>query len=498
MLWLAVENLHTSVVKAEEAEVSWLGEYLSFRDASAFFKNKGRRGGRVSDKVHLFNAFNHTFPTGLLPLVIAAAPKEGFTVDIVDRRGAAPARDLSADLGWLRDYQLDAIDAVEKAKRGILWMPTGAGKTEVAAGLTLAYPVPWLFLVHRAGLMDQAARRYELRTKMKAGRIGEGEWSTGDGNLVCATFQTIAAGLKKKDPRTLSLLSQARGVMFDEAHVLPAGSFYEVALSTPSALYRVGLSGTPLARGDNRSTMAIAAIGPVIYRIRTELLIERGVLARPTIHMVQVNERSDRPTWQGVYGEAIVRSAYRNRLVIEACRRAEKPGLLFVKEISHGKALTKALQKAGLQADFVWGNHSTEYRNARVRDLVKGKLDILVCSVVFQEGIDIPELRSAVFAAGGKSIIATLQRLGRGMRVERNARGEVIKSTFEAWDLADNGCGCTNYAKGDPHQGCKWLERHTRERLKAYSSEGHAVLKETFSVVPKTAPGDAPAPLDER
>ncbi len=483
MLWLAVENLHTTVVKAEEGEVRWLGDYLSFRDSSAFFKNKGRRGRPGSDKVHLFNAFNHTFPTGLLPLVVKAAPGEGYKVDIVDKRAPLPPRDLTANLGWLRDYQLNAIDAVAEKERGILWMPTGAGKTEVAAGLTLAFPVPWLFLVHRAGLMDQAARRYELRTKMKAGRIGEGEWSTGDGNLVCATFQTISTGLKKKDPRTLALLAGAQGVMFDEAHVLPAGSFYDVALSTPNARFRVGLSGTPLARGDNRSTMAIAAIGPVAYRIRTELLIERGVLARPTIHMVQVNERCEKATWQGVYGEAIVRSPYRNKLVIEAAKRAEKPGLLFVKEISHGKLLTKALLKSGIQADFVWGNHSTEYRNARIRDLVKGKLDILVCSVVFQEGIDIPELRSAVFASGGKSIIATLQRLGRGMRVERDASGKVLKSTFEAWDFADNGCGCTSYAKGDPHQGCKWLERHTRERMKAYSSEGHAVLKEALSVV---------------
>lgn len=482
MLWLAVENLHTTVVKAEEEETAWLGQYLSFKDDSAFHRNRALRGrGRVPERVHLFNAWNQTFPTGLLPLVQKAAPDQGYQLNIVDKRPAGCPRDATANLGWLRDYQLEAIDKVQQHKRGILWMPTGAGKTEVAAGLCLAFPMPWLFLVHRAGLMDQAARRYELRTGMKAGRIGEGEWTEGDGNLVCATFQSVVAGLKKKDPRFLALLHGAQGVMFDEAHVLPAGTFYNVALSTPNALYRVGLSGTPLARGDNRSTMAIAAIGTVIYRIRTELLIQRGVLARPTIHMVQVHERCDKPTWQGVYGEAIVRSTYRHKHIIEACKRSEKPGLLFVKEISHGKALTKLLLKNGIQADFVWGSHSTEYRNARVRDLVKGKLDILVCSVVFQEGIDIPELRSAVFASGGKSVIAALQRLGRGMRVERDAAGNVLKGTFEAWDIADNGCGCTG--KPDAHQGCKWLEKHTRERIKAYSSEGHTVVRQTFPIV---------------
>lgn len=489
-MWLAIENLHTRVIRAEEAELTWLGEYLSFRDASAFFRKKGKG----SDKVQLFNAFAQSFPTGLLPLVQKAAPEEGFTVDVLDKRGAPLVRDASANLGWLRDYQLTAIDRVQERERGILWMPTGAGKTEVAAGLTLAYPVRWLFVVHRAGLMDQAARRYELRTKMPAGRIGEGEWNVPeDTGLVCATFQTLASALDKKDPRALSLLASAQGLMVDEAHVLPAGTFYRVAMATPNARLRVGLSGTPLARGDNRSTMAIAALGPVIYRIRTELLIERGVLARPTIHMVQVHERSDKPTWQGVYGEAIVRSSYRNKHVIEAAKRAQKPALVFVKEVAHGKRLTKDLIKAGIPADFVWGTHSTEWRNARIRDLVAGRLEVLVCSVVFQEGIDIPELRAAVFASGGKSIIAALQRLGRGMRVERNARGEVVKGTFEAWDIADNGCGCTSYAKGDPHQGCKWLERHTRERLKAYASEGHSVVPTTFPIVLRGSTPEADA-----
>jgi superfamily II DNA or RNA helicase len=266
------------------------------------------------------------------------------------------------------------------------------------------------------------------------------------------------------------LFASCRGLIVDEAHVLPAESFWRVAMSTTHCYYRVGLSGTPLARGDRRSVLAVGALGPVIYRVRPEVLIDAGVLARPTIHLVEVREHSLAPNWQRAYAENIVGSPTRNGLVVEAAKRAPKPCLVFVKEIKHGKLLLKQLERAGVPCAFVWGSHGTDARNRSVRDLLSGRIEVLICSVIFQEGTDIPDLRSVVIASGGKSVIAALQRIGRGMRV---AAG---KTTFDVYDIADLGCGCTR-TKGlgtRPHAGCRWLERHTRERVKAYAAEGNA------------------------
>lgn len=234
-------------------------------------------------------------------------------------------------------------------------------------------------------------------------------------------------------------------------------------MATTKAAYRVGLSGTPLARGDRRSVQAIAALGPVIYRQRADELVKAGILARPQIKMAVVAQACSRPTWQGVYGDLVVRSAKRNAALVTMAQRCEKPALLFVKEVAHGKHLERALLNAGLRAGFVWGSHGSAYRRSMISRLVRADLDVLVCSVVFQEGVDIPSLRSVIVASGGRSVIAAIQRVGRGTRIERNHAGVVIKDSFEVWDVAD--------------RGHDWMERAAKERRRAYLHEGYETVE---------------------
>ncbi len=473
---LDVGNPTVKLVSGTPEERAWLRDYLSFKNGSARFT-----GGKL--RLSLFDDLQETFPAGFLPLVMRAAPEESppVKVELLDRREKLPAPDPLADLAWLRDYQLDAVKRVVERHRGILHMPTGAGKTEVAAGLTRALPARWLFLVHRTTLMAQAADRYTLRTGLPAGRLGEGLWlppPAGRPSFCAATFQTLFEAWDRGDPRARWLLEEwTEGLCVDECHVLPASSFWRVAMATNNAAYRVGLSGTPLARGDQRSQYAIAALGPVIYRVRPELLIERGVLARPKIRMVPFPQKPAATVWDAVYREAIVRSAGRNDLVVACALKAPAPLFVFVKEVAHGREITRKLARAGLRARFVWGAQDTAKRTAAVNDLVGGKLDAIVCSVVFQEGLDVPSLRSVIVASGGKSVIASLQRVGRGMRVERDASGTVVKDTFQVFDIEDIGCGCRHDDDGGKHKGCEWLEGHAKQRLSAYAGEGYEVVR---------------------
>jgi superfamily II DNA or RNA helicase len=474
-VWIEQQNLHCRVIRGTDAERSWLSEYLSFPDEKAKYVQRMYKGKRADGMVRMFNAIADTFPTGFLPLVRQAAQKEGFAVEVLDKRIVPCTPDASVDLSWLRDYQFASVDAILTRKRGILWLPTGSGKTEVSIGLAQVLPCRWLFTVHRATLLDQTANRYNARTGMQAGRVGDGEFDLGDGAFVVATFQTLVIGLKKRDPRIIALLKNAQGLIVDECHVLPAQTFWNTIMQTEAAYFRVGLSGTPLARGDRRSLFAIAAVGPIAHRVKSDVLVNAGVLARPTIKLVEVSQFSDRPTWQGVYGESIVRSSARNRTIVEMAKRATKPAFLFVKEIKHGRILEKMLCQAGIKCGFVWGNHSTEWRQAQVRMLQTGHIDVLICSVIFQEGVDVPALRSVVIGSGGKSVIAALQRVGRGMRVERDTAGNVLPGgdQFEVWDVADKGCGCARNG-GPTHAGCRWLEKHAKGRAHAYAGEGYS------------------------
>lgn len=256
-MWLEVRNLHTKVVRADEDEIAWLSTYLSFEDARAKYRT---RGGPTDGRFRMFNVLSNTFPSGLLPLVRKGAVQEGVTVELADKRTRPCEPDPAADLAWLRDYQQDAMRAIFEKGRGIIWMATGGGKGELPASLGRALPCRWLFLVHRSTLVEQTALRFEQRTGEPAGRIYEGRWL--EERVTFATFQTIAAALKKEDERASLLLQSVGGLVCDEAHVVAADMFYRIAMATPNAYWRIGLSATPLARGDKRSALVIAALGP--------------------------------------------------------------------------------------------------------------------------------------------------------------------------------------------------------------------------------------------
>lgn len=445
---LEQREINTAIQDASEEEHDFVEQYLTFK----FVTWPG--GQARTQRRCLVNRRAGVFPAGFTAMVKKAAESEGFAVEVIDR-STYITPDPKADLAWLRDYQVEVVDRVVKMKRGILWLPTGSGKTEIAIGLTRALPGRWLFLVHRKTLMHQTAKRYELRTGLKAGRFGDG-LTDYDQPFTVATVQSIHKALRERTLGPAFFLADIEGVVFDECHTVASDQALSVLEKIPAG-YRIGMSGTPLARGDNQSLLSVGALGPVIARIKPRVLIDAGVLAYPTITMWPLRQHSTKPTFQGVYGDCIVRSAARNNLLIDIAVRAAKPCLLFVKQINHGRVLARSLGRAGIKCEFSSGKDSQQRREAALSALERSDLDVVVCSVIFQEGIDVPSLASVVIGSGGKSVIAAIQRVGRGMRTD-----EGRKQTFEVHDIADS--------------GNKWIQNHTRERMKAYKLEGYEVV----------------------
>lgn len=444
-------NTYTRVVDATPKELDWLDDQLSFDDESQAFINVGGRiRRRVAPKIKLYNVISQTFPTGLVPLLQKEAEKKDIAIAVT--RGEKKIPIQKVDVSWLRDYQFEAFKDALRKRRGILWLPTGAGKTEIAIALAKTVDTHWLFAVGKKDLLHQSAKRFEKRLDIDVGIIGDGKMKPDPNKRVTvATFQTLA---RNKDPK---FFEQFGGLMVDECHTLPANSFWNVAMQLTNAYFRFGFSGTPLSRGDKKGIYTIAALGAVAHRIVPETLIEAGVLARPTIYMQKLEQDCNRATWQGVYGELITRSRTRNKLITEFARKADKPCLLFVKEIKHGHLLEKRLRNAGISCEFTFGNKDTAQRQNAVSRLVKGDIDVLIASVIFQEGIDVPEIRSVIIASAGKSVIAAVQRVGRGMRMSEG------KNTFEVFDVMDTGHRTTT----------KWA----KARKKAYLAEGYKIVE---------------------
>jgi superfamily II DNA or RNA helicase len=450
---ISVDNVEAAFAEATMEERTFVRDYLTVRE-KAYTPAKGHHY-RYTQLLHAGR-----FPAGLAGMVRKAGEAEGLVVRLVDTRARPCSPDLVANLDWLRPYQRAAVEACIAQTRGIVHAPTGAGKTEVFGGVTTALPCRWLMLVHRNGLVRDAADRAELRTGEPVGRIGEGFWTDFTHyRVICASFQTLAAKLRKGDAAALALLEAAQGIIVDECHTLPAATHLKVVGAAVNAYFRIGMSGTPLDRGDSKGVVTIGALGEVIYRIEAETLVEAGVLAKPVIRMHRVAQAWDHATpiddWHAVYRRYVVESAERNQAVVAAVHIAEKPCLVFVQELGHGRALEKLLTAAGLSATFVHGAHSTEWRRSHIKRLQLGHFDVMVASIVMQEGVDIPDLRSVVVATAGKSVIGALQRIGRGMRV---APG---KTTFEVHDIDDVGVTA--------------LETQSAARARAYRKAGFSV-----------------------
>lgn len=446
---LDVGNLVTRAEGVSPEEEAWLGEFLTYEDERA-------------GSTRLFQWTPTEFPAGLTDLVARAARDEGLTCEVMDRRarpgGSPEALVAAAAWGWLYDFQREAAAAALMAGRGVIEVPTGGGKGELAVALALAVPVPWLFLVHRSHLVRDVAARWELRYGRAPAVLMDGV-PPEPPRFALATFQWAHRHLRQ--PAVRRVLAGAQGILVDEAHVQPAHTFMEVSAAIPNAYYRLGLSGTPFDRADGRSIVGVSVLGPRVYRIEARTLIDLGILAEPIVVMV---EHRHPPTpgadWRALEDRLIVDSAERNALVVRLVEAADKPCACFFHRERHGKNLLRAMKARGLRVAFVYGKTHERARLEAQAAVREGRVDVLLCSGVFQEGVDLPELRDVVNAGGWAAAIPALQKLGRGTRA-RDKGGVLMKTSFHLYDVYD--------------RGNRILEGHAASRAHHYRGRGHRV-----------------------
>src|SRR6266568_495171 len=220
-----------------------------------------------------------------------------FTVAFEER----PALPYALALGMEpRPYQEEALtNWLAEGSRGVVVLPTGAGKTLVAAmaiaetGLWTLVVVPTIDLLQQWRAALTSAFQVPTRETRGAGGeapaggagvspeknsfsgIGEeiGIFGGGEKDLKPITIITYdSAALYPRELRRFGLL------IFDECHHLPAPTYRRIAESAFTPL-RLGLSATP-----ERSDMAHAdleeLIGPEVYRRSPSELTERRYLAQ--------------------------------------------------------------------------------------------------------------------------------------------------------------------------------------------------------------------------
>jgi superfamily II DNA or RNA helicase len=381
-----------------------------------------------------FDKKNKYFLTGLLGVVVKALRDKGIPVEVVDGRQRPLPSPYASDFSLkgieLRDYQERVIDDFLGAKRGVARLATGAGKTEIAIALTKHLGLPTLFLTHRINLLTQTARRYVARCPELKNHIGVlGGGLNEPKRVTIATVQTLFAMIKKHPKPMAEFLSQFQFLVVDEAHRSGAKQFYVPASLCRNAYYRLALTATPFMGGDAESDMYLMGItADVISRVSNGELIERGILAKPLFKFFTVTEPdlSRFHDWRDVYERGIMFNASRNMLVASQTKKLTDMGkktLVIVRECAHGELLTGLIKEQGVRTLYCDGRHSGSEREGALDALRKDRIDCIVATNIFDEGIDVHDINAIVLAAGTKSAPALFQRTGRAIRKKSEAVG---------------------------------------------------------------------------
>ena len=179
-----------------------------------------------------------------------------------------------------RPYQWAALRAwLAEGSRGVVVLPTGAGKTLLGALAIAEVGLRTLVVVPTIDLLAQWRRALaEMLALPEAdiGVVGGGERTPHPITII--TYESAAL--------YPALLSRFGLLIFDECHHLPAPTYRQIALGAFTPV-RLGLSATP-ERADQEHRALDDLIGPLVYRREPEELANAHFLARYAVERLSV------------------------------------------------------------------------------------------------------------------------------------------------------------------------------------------------------------------
>lgn len=450
-------------------------EFLSYDVAGAEHMGIGAWNGKGS----MFDFKSCTFPAGFVEALSKKYETEGYHVHLVRNRlpGAlGPDYEIVKNVGGRSDdprydYQMEAVKSLERYGRIIAQLATGAGKSYVAILAYSRIKRPTLFLTTRGVLMYQMQKNFEKATGVKVGVIGDGIFKPSK-TFTVATTQTVASMIKRKElkdelskaswkkdqeltlrqrkeiekkvrehndrrDQMLKLLEIYELVIGEEAHEASGNQYYEILKNCKNAHYRMALTATPFMRPSDEANMRLmGAFGQIGIRVSEKTLIDRGILAKPYFKYIQtppVIGLTKTTRWPNCYELGVVKNEWRNNTIIWETERGVKYGLttlILVKRQEHGKTLLRKLSEAHIKAKFIYGKHEQDEREAALRELQNGVIDVLIGTQILEVGVDVPSIDLVILAGGGKAEVGQRQSIGRGLREKKKGSNTTFVVDF--------------------------------------------------------------------
>lgn len=362
-----------------------------------------------------------------------------------------------------RPYQDEALAAWKRAGgRGVVVLPTGAGKTHVAVLAIAEKKRSTLVLAPTLDLVRQWHGLLSATFGGPVGVVGGGEHDVRE--LTVSTYDSAYLHMEHLGARFGT-------IVFDECHHLPSPA-YALAARQCLAPFRLGLTATP-ERTDGRDAMLDELVGPCVYR-RDIVELAGDYLATYETEQVLVDlTPEERAEYQGarkIYKDFIAMNHIRmshprgfaefvmlsarsvdGRRAMAAYRRQRELAfsasgkLEYTEHLLHVHRRDRVLlftqdnaTAYGLSRRFLVPviTHQTKVkeRTEILTGLREGRYGVIATSRVLNEGVDVPEANVAIVLSGSGSVREHVQRLGRVLR-----KGEGKRACLYELVTADTG-----------------------------------------------------------
>jgi superfamily II DNA or RNA helicase len=458
-----------------------LTSYFSFRPSGYQFSPKYKN--RIWDGyIYLFNPMKPLLLAGLLEYLKKFCDDRDYELEIekdVNPPEIVPdnyVEELVNEIGANlepRDYQIEYVLNAIRSNRSLSLSPTSSGKSFIQYLIQQhyyrAYGHRTLIIVPTIGLVHQMAGDfidYGCDTD-HIYKIQGGIDKNTNKNIVISTWQSLI-----KQPK--EWFDQFRVVLGDECHLFTAKSLQTIMTKLDNAYYRHGFTGTISSDSKINRLVLEGVFGPIRRFVTTKDLIDQGTVAKFEVKALVLSydpetkkifndalKKTDKTKRYAAERAFIFSNNKRNQFIKNLVWSLNKTNnlILFDQIENQGDILRDLLKKEGRILHYIHGGTSGEERE-RIRHLVENdpikQHDILASTGTFSTGVNLKRLDVAIFTAGGKSEIRTLQSIGRTLR-KGNGSDEAT-----LYDIADD---------LSTKSSINYTLKHFRTRIEMYSSE---------------------------
>ncbi|MEQ9001357.1 MAG: DEAD/DEAH box helicase family protein [Coleofasciculus sp. B1-GNL1-01] len=419
-------------------------------------------------------------------------------------------------------HQQEALLAWKLAgRRGVVVLPTAAGKTYLAQLAMQSTPRSTLIVVPTLDLMHQWYAQLEAAfPDVEVGLLGGG--SRDRTPILIATYDSATIHAE-------SLGNQYGLLIFDECHHLPT-DFYRAIAEYAIAPYRLGLTATP-ERTDGRHNDLDGLIGQQVYRKSPDDLAGLALAEHKVVQIKVKLSHQERDRYDAclklrnnflresnIYLGSI--NGWQRFVQASAGSQQGRRAMLAhreSKEIALGtegklRVLADLVAKHYPERILVFTNdNATVYRISQeflipaithhtpvkerheiLQRFREGDYKILVASHVLNEGVDVPDARVAIILSGTGSEREYVQRLGRVLRKGTDQNKLAILYEVVAENTSEEGTsqrrrGSSGKGKAKPKPKPKEVEKPKHRQLEILPSQ-------PYEVKPSKSPKAAESP----